>query len=114
MSAVEASAENRVERNEELPDYATVTEPHKHLSSLFDRNGQPWMTLRLLSEAPMGNKYPVYYDGGTVRGSVQLNLESPQTIRSVVVEVRYKMSIYPISLNRCCPDSRFKASCTYL
>lgn len=93
MPVVEASAEAQVERNEELPDYATVTEPHKHLSSLFNRNGQPWMTLLLLSEAPAGNKSPVYYDGGTVRGSVQLNLESPQTIRSVVVEVQSKLRL---------------------
>ncbi|KAJ1307278.1 hypothetical protein OPQ81_001388 [Rhizoctonia solani] len=35
----------------------------------------------------MGNRFPVYYDGGTVQGSVQIRLESPQTIRSVVVEV---------------------------
>ncbi|CAE6514868.1 unnamed protein product [Rhizoctonia solani] len=37
-------------------------------------------------DAPVGNKFPVYYDRGTVQGSVQICLESPQTIRSVIVE----------------------------
>ncbi|QRW17691.1 arrestin [Rhizoctonia solani] len=51
-------------------------------------------------DAPVGNKFPVYYDGGTVQGSVRINLESPQTIRSVVVEVEGELqlpSAYDIS-----------------
>ncbi|CAE6519540.1 unnamed protein product [Rhizoctonia solani] len=76
-----------VSEGEELPGYAPTREPHEHVNSLFNRNLRPWVTLLLLSDAPMGNKFPVYYDKGTVQGSVQIRLESPQTIRSVVIEV---------------------------
>lgn len=73
---------------DELPGYTPAREPHEHLNTLLNRNNKPWMTLRLLSEAPVGSKFPVYFDGGMVRGSAQIDLDTPQTIRSVVVEVR--------------------------
>ncbi|KDN50750.1 hypothetical protein RSAG8_01248, partial [Rhizoctonia solani AG-8 WAC10335] len=87
MSASETSVGNLV--GEELPEYAPTSprEPHEHVNSLLNRSSRPWVTLRLLSDAPVGNKFPVYYDRGTVQGSVQIRLESPRTIRSVVVEV---------------------------
>ncbi|GAB1521694.1 hypothetical protein RhiTH_004791 [Rhizoctonia solani] len=100
MSVLEASIEDLVE---ELPGYYAPTsprEPHDHVNSLCNRSSRPWVTLRLLSDAPVGNKFPVYYDGGTVQGSVRINLESPQTIRSVVVEVEGELqlpSAYDIS-----------------
>ncbi|CAE6427359.1 unnamed protein product [Rhizoctonia solani] len=86
MPVLEASMDDLVE---ELPEYAPTSprEPHEHVNSLYNRSSRPWVTLRLLSDAPPGNKFPVYYDGGTVQGSVRINLESPQTIRSVIVEV---------------------------
>ncbi|ELU40112.1 hypothetical protein AG1IA_05858 [Rhizoctonia solani AG-1 IA] len=68
MSVLEASIEDLVE---ELPGYYAPTsprEPHDHVNSLYNRNSRPWVTLRLLSDAPVGNKFPVYYDGGTVQG----------------------------------------------
>jgi hypothetical protein len=90
MSVLDASMEDLME---ELPGYAPASptsprEPHEHVNSLCNKNSRPWVTLRLLSDAPVDNKFPVYYDGGIVQGSVRINLESPQTIRSVVVEVR--------------------------
>ncbi|CEL55179.1 hypothetical protein RSOLAG1IB_01187 [Rhizoctonia solani AG-1 IB] len=89
MSVLDTSMEDLME---ELPGYAPASptsprEPHEHVNSLCNKNSRPWVTLRLLSDAPVDNKFPVYYDGGIVQGSVRINLESPQTIRSVVVEV---------------------------
>jgi hypothetical protein len=75
--------------HEELLDYSPSCEPHEHLSLLLNQNARPWMTLKLLSEAPVGNKFPVYFDGGTVRGAAQIDLNTPQTIRSVAVEVSF-------------------------
>jgi hypothetical protein len=72
---------------EVLPGYTPLRESQEHLSSLPDRNGRPWVTLRLLSEAPAGSKFPVCFNGGAVSGSAQIDLDSPQTIHSVVVEV---------------------------
>ncbi|KAG8734318.1 hypothetical protein FRC11_006119 [Ceratobasidium sp. 423] len=87
MSALETSVDALA--GEELPGYAPTSprEPHEHVNSLYNRNSRPWVTLRLLSDAPVGNKFPVYYDRGTVQGSVQIRLESPQTVRSIVIEV---------------------------
>ncbi|CAE6423224.1 unnamed protein product [Rhizoctonia solani] len=87
MSVLETSVNDLA--GEELPGYAPTSprEPHEHVNSLFNKNSRPWVTLRLLSDAPTGNKFPVYYDKGTVQGSVQIRLESPQTIRSVLVKV---------------------------
>ncbi|QRW03767.1 hypothetical protein RhiLY_02766 [Ceratobasidium sp. AG-Ba] len=79
--------------DEELPGYAPTREPHEHVHSLLNRNDRPWMSLKLLSEAPRESKFPIYFNGGTVRGSAQLTLENPQTIRSVVVEVRSKLAL---------------------
>ncbi|KAG8683696.1 hypothetical protein FRC08_014129, partial [Ceratobasidium sp. 394] len=79
--------------DEVLPGYTTSREPHEHLNSAPNRNGQPWLTLRLLSEAPAGSKLPVYFSAGSVRGSAQINLDSPQTIRCVAVEVRGKLCL---------------------
>ncbi|KAG8748109.1 hypothetical protein FRC10_008842 [Ceratobasidium sp. 414] len=81
------------EDDEELPGYTRMREPHEHVNSLLNRNGQPWMSLELLSEAPARSKFPVYFNGGTVRGLAHITLESPQTIRSVVVEVRSKLGL---------------------
>ncbi|KAF8606404.1 hypothetical protein BDV93DRAFT_604391 [Ceratobasidium sp. AG-I] len=79
--------------DDELPGYTPAREPHEHLNTQLNRNGKPWMTLRLLSDAPVGSKFPVYFDGGTVRGSAQIDLDSVQTIRSVVVEVKCKLGL---------------------
>ncbi|KAG9120385.1 hypothetical protein FRC07_004143, partial [Ceratobasidium sp. 392] len=79
--------------DEELPGYTPTREPHEHINSLLNRNGQPWMSLKLLSEAPTGSKFPAYFNGGTVRGLASIFLESPQTIRSVTIEVRAKLGL---------------------
>ncbi|CAE6520105.1 unnamed protein product [Rhizoctonia solani] len=86
MSVLDTSVDDFA--GEELPEYTPTSprEPHEHVNSLFNKNSRPWVTLRLLSDAPAGNKFPVYYDEGAVQGSVQIRLESPQTIRSVIVE----------------------------
>ncbi|QRW03766.1 hypothetical protein RhiLY_02765 [Ceratobasidium sp. AG-Ba] len=73
--------------DEILPGYTSSREPHVHLTSIPGRNGSPWLTLRLLSDAPAGSKTPMYFNGGSVRGSAEIDLKSGQTVRSVVIEV---------------------------
>ncbi|KAG8693923.1 hypothetical protein FRC09_010175 [Ceratobasidium sp. 395] len=74
--------------DELLPGYTAASrEPHEHLNLGLDQGGKPWLTLRLLSDAPAGSKLPVYFSGSSVRGSASINLTRPQTIRSVTVEV---------------------------
>ncbi|KAG8764354.1 hypothetical protein FRC12_008150 [Ceratobasidium sp. 428] len=80
--------------DEILPGYTAASrEPHEHLNSGLDQGGKPWLTLRLLSDAPAGSKLPVYFSGSSVRGSASINLTRPQTIRSVTVEVRGKLCL---------------------
>lgn len=63
-------------------------EPVEHTDSLFSSNGRPWVTLHLISNAPAGSKFPMYYSGDAVRGTAELILDGPHTIHSVVAEVR--------------------------
>ncbi|QRV89556.1 hypothetical protein RhiJN_17574 [Ceratobasidium sp. AG-Ba] len=79
--------------DEILPGYTSSREPHVHLNSIPGRNGQPWLTLRLLSDAPAGSKTPIYFNGGSVHGSAEIELESGQTVRSVVIEFKAKLSL---------------------
>jgi hypothetical protein len=90
MSALGASAGDQAE-HEEPPGYTPIRELQEHVNSIYNRNPRPWVTLWLRSQAPMENERPVYYDGSMVLGSVLVSLETPQTIRSVVVEVRFRM-----------------------
>lgn len=65
-----------------------VREPHEHVNSLLNGGGHAWMLLHLLSDAPARSRFPIYFNGSTVRGSAQIDyLYNPQTIYSVVVEV---------------------------
>lgn len=65
-----------------------VHEPHEHVNSLLNGDGHAWMLLHLLSDAPAGSKFPIYFNGSSIRGSAQIDyLYNPQTIHSVVVEV---------------------------
>ena len=48
---------------------------------------QPWLSMRLMSNAPVSAQRPRYIGGEDVEGSVILNFEKPQTVSSVSVMV---------------------------
>lgn len=48
---------------------------------------KPWLTMRLMSNAPVSAQRPRYIGGEDVEGSVILNFEKPQTVSSVSVMV---------------------------
>ncbi|TEB23785.1 hypothetical protein FA13DRAFT_1402892 [Coprinellus micaceus] len=51
-------------------------------------SAQSWLSMRLMSNAPVSAQRPRYIGGEDVEGSVILNFEKPQTVSSVSVMVR--------------------------
>jgi hypothetical protein len=58
-----------------------------HQWSLTNRNQRPWVTLKLKSRARATTNRPYFFQGDTLDGEVELNLERPDSIRAVEVEV---------------------------
>lgn len=50
---------------------------------------EPWLSMRLMSNAPVSAQRPRYIGGENVEGSVTLNFEKPQTVSSVSVMVGF-------------------------
>lgn len=83
----------------ELPAY---TQPgsstgHEHVSRerqihtyhLQNGNKVPWATLRMKSRAPSARSLPIYFEGQSVTGQVELDLRKPERIKAVIVSVSY-------------------------
>jgi hypothetical protein len=88
---------NRAEEpvDDDLPTYT----PRRHSSTssrsqtehsyhLKNRNDQPWLTLRVNSQATRAQSLPFFFKDDTVTGSVDLNLVKSDHIQAVVLKVR--------------------------
>jgi hypothetical protein len=58
-----------------------------HQWSLTNRNQRPWATLKLKSRARATTHRPYFFQGDILDGEVELNLERPDSIRAIEVEV---------------------------
>lgn len=53
----------------------------------MNSKGQPWLTLKVLSNAPASNYLPFFYEGEPIRGSVTLDRDKEDSIKSISVQV---------------------------
>ena len=78
----------------ELPSYtpgdarrSRRREQCEHVYHLLDGAGRPWLTLRLKSWALSEKHQPLFIEGGTINGLVEMNLEKTESVKQVVVYV---------------------------
>ncbi|KZS92448.1 hypothetical protein SISNIDRAFT_455645 [Sistotremastrum niveocremeum HHB9708] len=80
--------------DQELPSYTprrtsdSARSLTEHTYSLSNRHSVPWITLRFKSRASSARLMPVFGAGDQVQGTVELNLERPDHIESIVVTIR--------------------------
>lgn len=79
----------------ELPTYtpgagqrARPRERSEHVYHLLNGADKPWLTLRVLSWAPSEKHLPVFIEGETINGLVEMNLEKTENVKQVAVYVR--------------------------
>lgn len=83
--------------NVSLPEPPTYTpgagqrarprERSEHVYHLLNGADKPWLTLRVLSWAPTEKHSPVFIEGETINGLVEMNLEKAENVKQVVVYV---------------------------
>lgn len=61
-----------------------ATEHSYHLSS---SKGRPWLTLKVISNAPASNYLPSFFEGEAIRGNVVLDRDKEDSIKSISVQV---------------------------
>ena len=78
----------------ELPSYtpgdarrSRRREQCEHAYHLLDGAGRPWLTLRVKSWALSEKHQPLFIEGGTINGLVEMNLEKTDNVKQVVVYV---------------------------
>ena len=67
--------------------------PVEHRYHLTNSNGHPWLTLKVVSNAPASTFLPTFHAGETINGSVMLSLSKEDSIKAVSIQVRtdYRM-----------------------
>lgn len=58
----------------------------------MERNGRVWLTLNVRSRAKSANTPPIYTEGDTVSGHVELKFDRPEKIKEITVTVRFATS----------------------
>lgn len=58
-----------------------------HTYTLQNGNKPPWATLHVLSWAPTAKSLPVFFEGQTIEGSVDLDLPKPENIKAITISV---------------------------
>ncbi len=66
---------------------ASFVENFEH-SFPLERNGRKWMSLCVRSRAKRAGSPPIYTEGDTVSGRVELDLDKPEKIKMITVTVR--------------------------
>ena len=96
-----ANLEN-VEGETDLPSYADVPKSTakpttsatsiwqtKHTYSLNTSKGIPWLKLLASSRAPSIKTLPVFLEGDVISGSVDVELDKPESCKGVSITVSY-------------------------
>lgn len=81
----------------DLPAYTRAAASEKaqseYIASLDTSAKRAWLTLKVKSSAPSPNVRPVFSSGQPITGLVQLDLESPDSIKAVLINVRHMIYI---------------------
>lgn len=68
------------------------TPPVQHTYSLNTSSNLPWLTVKLRNWAPHVKSIPIFVEGQSITGFVELDLGVPDRIKAVVVYVCLKLS----------------------
>lgn len=86
------------ETSTELPAYSrSATRPQEarplteHTFTLETSDRVPWLVLKVKSSAPSTKGLPVFVEGQPITGEVDLRLDKPENIKSVVVSVSFQV-----------------------
>lgn len=77
----------------------------EHVYSLNLTKGKPWLSLRMTSRAPSPKALPVFAEGDEISGTVEIDLEKPESSKGITIEVR----IHPTS-KLVCPSTSMHLS----
>ncbi|KAI0708548.1 hypothetical protein C8Q76DRAFT_799799 [Earliella scabrosa] len=66
--------------------------PTEHLYHLTNSRGQPWLTLKVMSDAPASNYLPAFFEGEAITGVVSLHREKEDSIRSITIQAVGQMT----------------------
>jgi hypothetical protein len=100
-SLEQLSGSQRSNSNEQLPAYAPPPPRIRpgttlrinsalveHRLELLNRNAHPWLVLKLSSNAATPTSRPLYFQGATVSGSVELSLPKEESLYGITVTLR--------------------------
>ena len=60
----------------------------EHIYTINNADGTPWLYLKLKSWASSANSLPLFIEGQTIKGDVDLDLKKSDSISAIVVNVR--------------------------
>jgi hypothetical protein len=61
---------------------------HEHRYVLQDKSGRDWVSFRIKSRAADPKNTPLFFEGDTIRGEVQLDLAKAKTLKGLTITVR--------------------------
>jgi hypothetical protein len=71
----------------EPPSSESPRGPHtEHEYSLY-KSGKPWLTLKVLSHASLPNSLPVFIEGRTISGSVEIDVSNLTNVQEITLSV---------------------------
>ncbi|KAI0303667.1 hypothetical protein B0F90DRAFT_1892715 [Multifurca ochricompacta] len=82
---------------EELPEYSpnpgrpragTRGFSCEHRYALQDRNGHDWISFKVKSRAADSKHMPLFFEGDTIKGEVQLELSKAETLKGLTITIR--------------------------
>lgn len=75
---------------EELPTYSTSdpNAPLTHIYTLRNKHKEKWLRLHVRTNTKIKGKLPRILGGQPVEGKIEINLKNPETIKSIVIQVR--------------------------
>ncbi|KAF8485983.1 hypothetical protein DFH94DRAFT_162838 [Russula ochroleuca] len=65
---------------------------HEHRYVLQDKSGRDWVSFRIKSRAADPKNTPLFFEGDTIRGEVQLDLAKAKTLKGLTITVRAGMT----------------------
>ena len=75
--------------DEDLPAYSSlIVSPNRpHVYELLNRQQLPWLSVKISSRSKSPDSLPTFFRGDKIIGSVDLNLDSAETILAVDLKV---------------------------
>lgn len=89
----------------ELPGYLTNASPQRsadrteHTYSLENSKARKWLVLTVKSRAANATSLPTYYEKDIISGRVELDLDTPETIKGIFVTVSPSLYLFTALLD---------------